>query len=271
MSQQESSNPQKFKNPAGNLLLGFIVIAVGFGLLLHKLDFVFFPHWVFSWKMLLIVIGLIIGAKQKFSAGPGWLIMILVGTFFLLDDITSYHWHLYQYGLPVGIIVIGLYILFRSVMKPANRGTDPWGRRNRGWENFENPSSGNPTEDQKKTTMNSGEDFLNITTLFGGIKKRVFSKNFRGGDISNFFGGTELDFTQADIKEGHEAFLDITQMFGGVKLIVPANWTIKSDMVAILGGYDDKRVNNPALSEDSMKVLRLDGTCILGGVEIKSY
>ena len=270
MRQQESNNPQKFRNPAGNLLLGFIVIAVGFGLLLHKLDFIFFPHWVFSWKMLLIVIGLIIGAKQKFSAGPGWLIMILVGTFFLLDDITSYHWHLYQYGLPVGIIVIGLYILFRSVMKPSNRGTDPWGRKNRGWRNFENPESDTTSEEQKKT-MSSGEDFLNITTLFGGIKKRVFSKAFRGGDVTNFFGGTELDFTQADIKEGQEAFLDITQMFGGVKLIVPANWIIKSDMVTILGGLDDKRMSQATTSENSNKVLRLDGTCILGGVEIKSY
>jgi len=94
MSQQDSSNPQHQRGPSGNnssVILGFVLLLIGFSLLLHKLDFIYFPHWVFSWKMLLIVIGVIVGVKSRFS-NPGWLIMILVGTFFLLDDITSHHW-----------------------------------------------------------------------------------------------------------------------------------------------------------------------------------
>jgi predicted membrane protein len=80
-----------------------------------------------------------------------------------------------------------------------------------------------------------------------------------------------LDFSQADIKDGEVAMLDITQMFGGVKLFVPANWVIKSDMTAILGGYDDKRSIAPTNFDGARKTLVIDGTCVFGGVEIKSF
>jgi len=218
--------------------------------------------------MLLIVMGLIIGAKQRFT-GVGWLVMILVGTFFLLDDITGYHWHLYRYGLPVGIIIVGFFLLFKAVMKPSYGQSGQYSRdpRHRGF----TTESGTET-DEKKSNMNSfGEDFVDITNLLGGTKKRIFSKNFYGGDITNFFGGTDLDFTQADMKNNSVAMLDITQIFGGVKLIVPANWTIKSEMTTILGGFEDKRTNLGSQTEDSNKVLMISGTCIFGGVEIKSY
>lgn len=269
MSQQDSSNPQHQRGPSGgSVILGFLLLIIGFSLLLNKLDLFFFPHWVFSWEMLLIVIGLIIGAKQSFR-NPGWLIMVLIGTFFLLDDITPYHWQLYRFALPVGIMVIGLFVLFKSVIKPSNRGGDFFGRHSGRWNN-PGQESGDPNE-QRRTMSGSGEDFLNISNIFGGTKRKIFSKNFQGGDIMNFFGGTELDFTQADIKEGEVAMLDITQMFGGVKLFVPSNWTIKSDMTAILGGYEDKRSFPPTAMDGPKKTLVIDGTCMFGGVEIKSF
>jgi predicted membrane protein len=269
MSEQDSSNPQHQRGPSsGTVILGFLLLLIGFLLLLDKLDFILFPHWVFSWKMILIVVGLAIGAKQGFR-NPGWLIMVMIGTFFLLDDITSYHWQLHRYGLPVGIMVVGLFVLFRSVMKPSNRGGDYFGRHYRRWNNS-GQESAEEGDGKKRTMGGSGEDFLNITTAFGGTKRKIFSKNFQGGDITNFFGGTELDFSQADIKDGEVAMLDITQMFGGVKLFVPANWVIKSDMTAILGGYDDKRSIAPTNFDGARKTLVIDGTCVFGGVEIKS-
>jgi predicted membrane protein len=269
MNQQDSNSPQKFRrSSSGNLLLGLIVLVGGFLLLLRQLDFLFFPHWVFSWPMILIVLGLLIGAKHRFE-GAGWLVMILVGSFFLLDRVTSYHWQLYQYGLPIGIIILGLFLLFRGVMKPSPGGYDGTGKSSGRWGYDPNRASGDPTSDERNGTAGSGEDFIDITNVFGGTKKRIFSKSFYGGDITNFFGGTDLDFTQADITGSGVATLDVTQIFGGVKLIVPANWTIRSQMTTLLGGFDDKRMNVAPPTEK--KVLVLTGTCIFGGVEIKSY
>ncbi len=270
MNQQESNNPQKFRrSSSGNMLLGLIVLIVGFLLLLRQLDFVIFPHWIFSWPMILIVIGLLVGAKEGFK-GVGWLVLVLVGTFFLLDRITHFHWELYRFGLPLGIIILGLFLLFRAVMKPSYGSHGHQRRDPRRWGYDTKGTSPESETDEKKSDMNSfGEDFIDVTNLFGGTKKRILTKNFYGGDITNFFGGTDLDFTQADIQKDGVATLDVTQIFGGVKLIVPANWTIKSEMTVILGGFDDKRMNVAQPTEK--KILLLTGTCIFGGVEIKSY
>jgi predicted membrane protein len=93
------------------------------------------------------------------------------------------------------------------------------------------------------------------------------SKNFRGGEATSFMGGTELDFTQADIQG--TVVLELTQVMGGAKLIVPSHWTIKNEVNAVLGGVDDKRHVNA--NADPNKVLVLKGTAFLGGLEIRNY
>lgn len=266
-------NRQKHHRPGADnrMLIGVVIIAVGSLLLLDKLDFFFFPSWLFSWPLILIVVGFVIGARQQF-AGIGWIVMVVVGGYFLVQDFVPYEWNLRTYAVPLLIILIGALILFRS--------TGTRGRHDRYWPtpptppNPPNPySSGqasaseNTAEPTWKTTAN-GEDVIDLTAIFGRIKKRVFSKNFRGGDITSLFGGAELDFTQADING--QAHLDMTHFFGGATLIVPANWTIKSDLVAILGGINDKRTH-VVDSGETNKTLVISGTAIFGGIEIKSY
>jgi hypothetical protein len=81
-------------------------------------------------------------------------------------------------------------------------------------------------------------------------------------------GGSEIDLTQADFQGRIK--IDTTNIFGGTKLIVPPTWDVQSDMVAIFGGVDDKRQIS-GVKLDPNKVLILDGTCMFGGIEIKSY
>lgn len=114
----------------------------------------------------------------------------------------------------------------------------------------------------------TGDDHLDALSIFGGVKKIIFSKNFQGGEIVNIFGGAELDFTQADING--RVYVDITQLFGGTKIIVPAHWMVISDMAAVFAGVDDKRIRTSA-PLDSNKVLVLKGISIFAGVDIRSY
>jgi hypothetical protein len=53
---------------------------------------------------------------------------------------------------------------------------------------------------------------------FWRCKKKHLTKNFKGGQVFNVFGGVEIDLTQSDI-DGI-VLLDITQVFGGTKLII---------------------------------------------------
>ena len=97
----------------------------------------------------------------------------------------------------------------------------------------------------------------------------MISKNFKGGDLVNIFGGTELDLSQADFTG--TAIIDLTTIFGGTKLLVPSNWSLRSEgTVTIFGGIEDKR-RMQTITETPDKTLVLQGTVIFGGIEIKSF
>ena len=83
----------------------------------------------------------------------------------------------------------------------------------------------------------------------------------------SIFGGVEIDLTQADFNG--QITIEMTQIFSGAKLIIPPHWQIRSEMIAIFGGIEDKRP--PQTYYDENKVLILNGTTFFGGLEIKSY
>jgi predicted membrane protein len=213
--------------------------------------------------MILIVIGLFIGVKSKF-ANVAWLVMVLIGGFFLLSHNDFLDWNMHRYAWPLGIIIIGLFLVFRSVIAPSRSSIDRDFRDS----NLYNTGTDADTNDEKKSTMNTGDDYLNSVNIFGGTKKRIYSKSFKGGQTTNFFGGTDIDLTQADMQK--PAVIDVVQVFGGVKLVIPANWEIKSEVVSIFGGFNDKR-NMPSSTQDTSKMIVLTGVCIFGGIDIKSY
>jgi predicted membrane protein len=244
--------------------MGLIVVFAGFLLLLDRLNILYFPYWMLRWPVILIFIGLLIGIKKRFQS-VGWLILVLVGTFFLLDDIPGFY-EMRYYSLPVGLIIVGFFLVYRASVSRSNaeaRYTTSF-PGDRG-------STAKATEifsGQEQTNTGGGEDYIDLTTVFGSIKKRIFSKSFKGGQTTNIFGGTDIDLTQADI-EGR-VVIDIVQVFGGVKLIVPANWEIKPELTSIFGGVEDKRPA-PTQPSNGEKMIVVTGTSLFGGIEFTSY
>jgi hypothetical protein len=52
---------------------------------------------------------------------------------------------------------------------------------------------------------------------------------------------------------------------------VPAHWKIQTDeMVTIFGGLNDKRPL-PSQPSPDQRTLVIKGTCVFGGIDIKSY
>lgn len=236
----------------GKILGGLLLLTAGALFMAREMG-AMVPHWVFTWKMLLIALGFVAGAKRAFAPG-GWMIVVLVGAGFLLAD-------LYPtivstaYLLPALLIAAGLIVLFR-----------PFRPRDHYWRQWHDRCEAKKKEWQGAERFDN-DDFIDSTTVFGGVRKHVFSKNFRGGDVTNVFGGTEINLSQADFKDG--ANLEITQVLGGTRLVVPPHWKIKSSLTAVLGNVDDKRTPVPA-GPGEAKVLHLTGTSILGGIEIRS-
>jgi predicted membrane protein len=268
------------RNPGGRVWVPLGLIVVGSLLLVRQMG-AGVPDWLFSWPILLIVIGIFSGLAHAFR-GPGWLIMILIGTFFLMDqmipglDMRRFIW-------PGVIIVVGLILLIRP--KKTHWGGDDWGRfrdgrrRNRWQERFErrfgpiggaagtSTTQGDTRSPGIESTSFSSEDYISATTVLGGVHKNILSKNFKGGDITIFMGGAELNLSQADIQG--TAALDITQIMGGTKIVVPPNWTIRSELTSVFGNIEDKRQNIGIPNPD--KVLIIDGTSVFGGIEIRNY
>jgi predicted membrane protein len=255
------------KSGRGHIWAGLFLLIIG-GVLLAKAMGVFFPGWLFTWPVILIALGLFTGLRHSFR-GPAWFILILVGSAFLVDEALP-DISVRAYILPFVIMVFGLLFIVR-----------PWRHRrhhrfHHQWrERFENRQSipedqtvpSEPTSAQD-FTASGNNDFIDITTVFGGVKKIVFSKNLKGGDIVTFMGGAEIDLRQADFD--HKITIDATNIFGGTKLFIPSTWDVHSEIVAIFGGVDDKRqLNGQALDPD--KVIRLEGTCLFGGIEIRSF
>ncbi len=254
---------------SGKVLAGLLLITVGLVILGSKLNIFFFPYWVFSWPMILIVIGLFLGFRHNFRKS-GWLVLVLIGGLFLANDLIA-GLNLRVYFWPVLLIGIGLWVM----LKPKNRYAGfnpnmpprPTKPRMEGTEEMHpnEPHTGAFTADGPYDTA----EIVDSAAILGGVKKTIISKNFRGGEVVSVFGGTELNLSQADLQS--PAVLEATQIFGGTSLIVPANWQVKSEVVAILGGVDDKRPLMQSSSYDPNKVLILKGVALFGGLTIKSY
>lgn len=234
---------------------------MGSGLILLVIGLIFFvrnfgigvPDWIFSWHMLLIVIGLLVGYKRDFN-GSGWLIMVLIGGYFTVEEISGFDFS--QYYFAIAFIGLGLFL----ILKPK-KNIDKWEKKTADF------SSTEPLNTDKKAA--DEHDYIDSVNVFSGSKQQVFSKTFKGGDVISIFGGCDLNLTQADI-EG-TITLDVIAIFGGVKIIVPPTWAVKSEVTAIFGGLDDKRSVLPMTGEQPVKVLKITGLALFGGVDIRNF
>mgnify|MGYP001549794649 CR=1 FL=1 len=257
-------------------LAGIILLIVGLVLLVHQLNFFLFPFWLFRWPMILIAIGLYSGAKHNFR-NSGWLIMILVGVVFTLNDAVE-GYDMGRITWPIMIIIFGLWMILRrgSRWDKNKEHWDKWAYRNQRTDPNAPPADPNDPDSPVNPNPNFsgsakhsyGDDYLDAVSVFGGVKKTILSKDFKGGDIVNIFGGAELDLTQADING--RVILDITQIFGGTKIVVPSNWQVVSDIAAVFASVDDKRLRSTA-STGTEKILVLKGVSIFAGIDIRSY
>ena len=242
----------------GRILGGAALIVAGIILALQELKQITIPDWVFSWQSILVFIGLMIGVKSNFKRASAF-ILIMIGGVGLVAEYFLPEIHFSNLFWPIMIIGLGLILIF----KPRNRWRNHWMRHQQMGHQF------NRSMNDCRTETNDSNDYINSSVVFGGVKKNIISKDFKGGEVTNLFGGTDINFTQADIQ--CTINLEINNVFGGVKLIVPAHWQVKSELNVIMGGVEDKRNMQQNQVFPSDKILVLKGDVVMGGVEIKSY
>lgn len=225
------------KNKVGsNTIIGIIILLAGGLLLLRNFGFVpgEYVRFIFTWKTIIIVIGmaLFFSANNK-TVGT---IFIFVGILGWLPDI----W-------PALLIAVGVYIIFRN-------------RKSDSTHNFEELN--NYSSEPGKT--------INDTSIFGGSKKNIQIDGFKGGNVTAIFGGSELNFRDSTLAEGTHQ-LDVLFIFGGTNLMIPSDWSVSLETSTFLGSMKDKRIIQQSQVYDKNKHLRITGTALFGGGEIKNF
>jgi Predicted membrane protein (DUF2154). len=227
-------------------ILGLLLIIAGSLLLSENMGWLTWPNLsihslIFSWKTLLIVIG-ILSLSHKGKSGFGFT-LIAIGVYFHLSSIFNFSWHFDQMFWPAMIVVVGILIIFRKKKQPlcttANKGT-------------------------------SSSDIIDEVNIFGGCERKISSQNFQGGKITSIFGGSTYDMLESQLNDGKNV-LDIVNIFGGTKIIVPSDWKIHVEVISIFGGFADKRRIVTEQGKNSDKELHITGVVIFGGGEIKSF
>lgn len=255
--QDETWKKWEKEHRRGKTIGGIVIVIAGILFLAKELG-VIFPEWLFTWKMLLITIGLVIGVKHGFRNAK-WLIPVIIGSAFLISDLFP-GWAIKPLLWPLTVILVGLFIIFKPHNKRRHIRWKKWQKHSR-YRHYHTSSYSDGAHINK-------EDVLDSTAFMGGVKKNIISKNFKRGDITAVFAGTELNFSHADFNETAE--LDLTAVFGGITLILPSNWEIKSEVVCAFGSVEDNRQLQPIVMNTNKKILILSGTAFMGGIEIKN-
>ncbi len=216
--------------------LGFIILGVF--LLLDQMGVVPFGMIIGDlWPSIIILIGVYLISHSHRSLFSG-IVVTSVGVLLQADQLNMLPWGFWNTFWPVLLILIGVLIFMK-------------GKKGHGHGGF-----------PKKQT---GENDLNLNSIFGGSSEKVTASNFRGGTGTALFGGIELDLRDCVIApEG--ARLDLTAMFGGFQLAVPRNWRVILNGTPFLGGVENKSRLDPDI--ENPQVIHIDYFVMFGGIEI---
>jgi predicted membrane protein len=218
------------------LILGIGVILVGMVLLLDQIPGIResrILEFVKSlWPLILVAMGL--ARIQQGDDKRPW-VLIVAGLLLLIA--TLGHGRFDALIAPAILLGVGIFIVLRT-LRHHRTGT---------------------------AAPEASGDFIRGTAVLSGIKRRVHSQSFKGGELTAIFGGFDLDLRQV-IMDGDSANLDVFLLFGGGEIRVPENWDVT--LQAIAGGVGDKVPSLPS-SEGKRPRLVLSGLILFGGVEVK--
>lgn len=234
------------------VVLGLILIAAGSVLMLEKMNLLSpdVTRWLFTWQMLLVAIGFVnLFSRENYISG---LILIMIGTFFLVPKILDLSFNFIGMFWPLLLIGGGVLIILKQGSRHSCR--RDWRR------DFDSVRY-----DEAKV---SEEGYIDSMNVFSGSKRNV-SSVFRGGRFVNVFGGTEVNFAQA-VLDYDPVIIETVCIFGGSTYFVPSDWEVQIEVVSILGGFTDKRafVSSSTIGEPRKRII-IKGVCVFGGGEVK--
>ncbi len=221
------------------VVLGLAVILLGVVLTLDNLGLAEGEDFLRFWPIALMALGLAKIAGARHWGGAAWGVFWLVAGGWLL---------LYELGFvdldpvelirdfwPLVLVAIGASLVWRAVgrQSPARTAED--------------------------------DSTVSAFAALGAAERSNNSPDFRGGELTAFMGGCELDLRGASMVEG-PAVLDVFAVMGGIEIRVPESWSVTGKVIPIMGAFEDK--TRPRPEGGTRKRLELRGWVLMGGVEV---
>jgi predicted membrane protein len=246
------------------IVLGVLVMMLGVFLLFRNLGFLPYEvsQWVFSWQSLLIAIGAILLFDRKADTKTAGVILVLVGSVFLLPKILIFD--LSGILVPALVIAIGVIFIVRVSTQKSWSGINC----------FSHSSEWKESDYEKKSftkMTDNGNGLIRREYVFNGSKEKWTYGKLRNVEIEAVFSGVELDFSQAELADDVKVavYIKLKSVFSGVTIYVPDDWNIMIQKTGVFGGFEDKRPRN--IKVDEAKKVILEVEAVFGGAEMKCY
>jgi predicted membrane protein len=225
------------------LIVGLAIATFGVVLVLDRLNLAVAAQVLRFWPAVVIAVGALVYAQSRpFGSGANGIVIMSIGGWLLLNSLGVLRVRFWEMFWPVMMIGIGSALVAQTVRRRS-----------------------------REAAGISADDTVALFAILSGAKRVSASPRFRGGEVTAFMGGCQIDLSQATIPRGEEAILDVFAVIGGGEIVVPPSWAVVNSRVPIMGGVEDKRVpalpaSDPGAGEPPRLVLR--GMLIMGGLHI---
>lgn len=220
------------------LIIGLSILAAGLLWTLDNLEFLESERITKWWPVVVIAVG-VVRFLDPTAGKVASVAITFVGTGLLLDTMDVWDFDPSDF-IPLLIAFIGAKLVldvFRRRAAAANSGGA------------------------------SPDAVVHAFAFMSGVGRRSVAPDFRGGDANAIMGGVELDLREASMAEGEAAVIDTFAFWGGVEIRVPEGWRVVSEVMPLMGAYEDHSTGKNA---SSGPVLIVRGVAIMGAVEVKN-
>lgn len=247
------------RNYSWSLIFGALIVSAGVVLLLDQQGLISADR-VFSyfWPVVLIAAGstIILDCRGRGNRGIFGIFLFAIGLLLIVENLGVAH---IQFAMIWPLIVIGIGALMIWQAAGGQR-LNADGSANSACSNFfNNWGRGDSTQ----------SDFNGIAIL-GGFKRRITTKQFRGGKVLSFMGGFQIDLRQADM-EGDSATIEAMSFMGGGEIKVPESWLVSMEGISLFGAFvDETDQHTPPIAGTPQKRLIMKGASLMGGIVVKN-
>jgi hypothetical protein len=141
-----------------------------------------------------------------------------------------------------------------------------------GFNNKNNQSTNGPNFTYSNTNQSSSYRSTNhggnreFNGILSGRNIQFVDEVFHGAFINSILGNVQLDLRNAIFEK--DTVIDVTCILGGIDVYVPSNVKVAVNCTPILAGVDNV-VITPIDVDQNTYTIFINGTCILGGIEVK--